>query len=317
MISPRLLLAAALCLAAPMVRAQTAPVPAPPAWEKLRAAYDYDAKKPLDVKETALPMPDAPNVMATHLTLAGKDGAVVPGVFARPKTPGIVPVVILLHGLTSDKETMLKIFGLPLVAQGFAVLALDAPHHGERRVAGEAAPTGPVFAQTAHDGVVDWRRGLDYLGTRKDVDGKRIGLLGYSMGSIMGSILCGVDTRIQAAALCVGGDPLIAFATAVPDAVRPTLYAVSPSLYIGHIAPRPILMLNGTSDTTITAEASSRLYAAAREPKQQVMFASGHMLPKEAGEKAVAWLTKKLKTDGKKKTETGKVALPGARAAGE
>ena len=101
-----------------------------PAWSKLQEAYGYDAKKPLRVKEE-IKRNDAAYVV--HLQVEGPDGKTAPGVFMRPKAEGVYPVILLLHGLTSDKETMLNIFGKPLVEHGVAVLALDAPYHGERK----------------------------------------------------------------------------------------------------------------------------------------------------------------------------------------
>ena len=59
--------------------------------------------------------------------------------------------LLLLHGLTSDKETMVKFFGRPLLQQGVAILALDAPLHGSGHIVilkGNIAPDGAV-AKTA------------------------------------------------------------------------------------------------------------------------------------------------------------------------
>ena len=122
-----------------------------------------------------------------------------------------------------------------------------------------------------------------------------MGLLGYSMGSMMGSILGAVDDRIGAFALCVGGDPILPIVGQIPVALRGLAYDVSPSLYVGHIAPRPILMLNGRQDTTMPEAASHLLYAAAQEPKEQMWYESGHLLPPEAGMKAITWILAKVK----------------------
>ncbi len=263
-----------------------------PTWSKLQDTYAYDAKKPLHVKEE---IKHSDTAYVVHVQVEGPDGKTAPGVFMRPKAEGVYPVVLLLHGLTSDKETMLNIFGKPMVEQGVAVLALDAPYHGERKDP-KVDPWQPtVFPGIVQQGVREWRRGLDYLATRKDVDMKHVGLLGYSMGSMMGSILGGVDNRIGAFALCVGGDPILPSAEQVPAMLREVVYAVSPSLYIGHIAPRPVLMLNGKQDKTMQEPASKRLYEAAHEPKQQLWYDCGHILTPDAGVKAVTWVLEKVK----------------------
>ncbi len=263
-----------------------------PEWKVLKAAYDVDHAAALGAKEEPISSPDAVKI---HLTFIGANGARVPGIFARPKGNGVYPCVLLLHGLTSDKETMATFFGAPLLKKGFAYLALDAPHHGARKVAGENQGDPKNFSEAVKLGCRDYRLGLDWLLQRKDVNARHVGLLGYSMGSMMGSILTAVDARIAAAALCVGGDPVLPNAELVPAQLRVALlYTVSPSLYIGHISPRPIYMLNGKQDMTMPESASKRLYEAAKEPKKIEWFEAGHILPPPAGEKAIAWLGEKL-----------------------
>ena len=235
----------------------------PPSWATLKAGYEYDAKKPLKVKEEVR---NSETAYVVHVQIEGPEGKKAPGVFMRPRADGVYPVVLLLHGLTSDKETMLKFFGEPMVAQGVAVLALDAPYHGERKDPKVNPGQPTVFPLVVEQGCLEWRRALDYLAMRKDVDSKHIGLLGYSMGSMMGSILGGVDERVKAFVLCVGGDPILPLASQIPQPLRELAYAVSPSLFIGHIAPRPILMLNGRQDTTMPAAAST---ACMRRPKSR------------------------------------------------
>jgi predicted esterase len=298
------LAAVLLCICATPVWAQKATPEqrAVPEWSRLRAVYDYDARKAAAFKEEPKSEKDT---LALHLSFPGPSGETVPGMFVRPKAEGVYPCVLLLHGLGSDKETMLKFFGEPLVAKGIAVLALDTPHHGERRVAGEKQSDPQNFGAAVHEGCRDYRSALDWLTKRKDIDGKHIGLLGYSMGAMMGAILGGVENRISAFVLCVGGDPILPLAETLQGPVKEAAYGISPSLFVGHIAPRPILMLNGKQDKVMSEEASRRLFDAAKEPKQIQWFESGHILPPEAGKKGIEWLEGKLKSEKRgESTET-------------
>lgn len=284
-----------------IARAQKAAAEARPPWNRLQAAYRYDAQKAIEVTETPVPSSDS---FKLDLQLVGPSGQKVPGVFLRPKAEGVYPCVLLLHGLTSNKETMVTVFGQPLLKKGFAILALDAPYHGARRATGRVTAQAPeLFYQTVHEGIRDYRRALDYLFARKDIDKKRIGMLGYSMGSIMGSMLGGVDSRIHAFVFCVGGDPILArLATAEPE-LKERGYTISPSLYVSHIAPRPLLMLNGKQDTTINETATRLLYDAAGQPKQLEWYESGHILPPPAATKGVVWLEEKLKPAAERETK--------------
>ena len=150
-----------------------------PAWATLQAAYAYDATKSLQVKEKPV---KSDTMTVTHVQIEGPDGEKAQGVFMRPKMDGVYPVVLLLHGLTSDKETMIQFFGNPLVQQGVAVLALDAPYHGERKKASVNPSEPTVFPIVVQGGVREWRRALDYLATRKDVDMKACGPAGIQHG---------------------------------------------------------------------------------------------------------------------------------------
>jgi dipeptidyl aminopeptidase/acylaminoacyl peptidase len=49
------------------------------------------------------------------------------------------------------------------------------------------------------------RRGLDFLETLDFIDRERIGYAGGSMGGIIGAIFIGVEPRVKAAVLAVGG----------------------------------------------------------------------------------------------------------------
>src|SRR5579871_3972359 len=162
-----LLCAVLLCVSAVALRAQTDI----PDWSKLRAAYDFDSKKAPEVK-TERKFSGVGS--ALHLTYKGPSGSTVTGLFVRPKADGVYPVVLLLHGRGDQKDTMVKYIGEPLVENGLAVLALDAPYHGERKVAGKNPTDALVFAEAVHEGNRDYRAALDWLASRKDVDMKHV-----------------------------------------------------------------------------------------------------------------------------------------------
>ena len=279
------------------VRAQETPKPggkvsAAPDWKTLRAPYDYDAAKKPTVKTEEKPNPKA---YVLHIEFTGPDGDRVTGIYARPAREGVYPCVLLLHGWTSRKEDMAAWIGPDIVAAGMSFLALDAPRHGERARPDKALNFATMWPDITVQGVRDYRMAMLWLADRKEVDARHFGVFGYSMGSMMGSVLSGIDNRVQAAALCVGGDLFIHHIAELPADKRAAAYTLSPSLFIDHIAPRPVLMLNGRQDHVVSAEASKTLYDAAKEPKQQILFESGHLLPKEALITGVKWLAEKIK----------------------
>ena len=53
--------------------------------------------------------------------------------------------------------------------------------------------------------VKDFKRTIDYLETRSDIDAKKLAYFGFSWGGIMGAIIPAVEERIQLSILDVGG----------------------------------------------------------------------------------------------------------------
>ncbi|MEI2725108.1 MAG: acetylxylan esterase [Verrucomicrobiota bacterium] len=130
--------------------------------------------------------------------------------------------------------------------------------------------------------MVDVMRLIDYLKTRKDVDAKRIGLIGISKGGIEAYLAAAVDPRIAVVVPCLGvqsfrwalennawparvGTIPIAFAAAAkaakvaePDAkfARRFYDRIVPGIcdefdgpaMLPLVAPRPLLIINGDSD---------------------------------------------------------------------
>lgn len=238
--------------------------------------------------------------------------------FLPPRASATHPVacLVLLHGLGGSKEQMA---GLAFFAAstGYASLVIDLYGHGER-----VRPTqsqGTSQAQELAVGVrqtaVDVRRGLDYLGTRRDIDSGRIGLVGISLGAIIGTVSAGVDERIKAVALISGGGDwgLILrtlSARNVPVGgrsmdglkgldwakVSAELAPEDPLTFAPHIAPRSLLLLHGRKDDIIVPQAAQELYEAAGQPKEiQWYAADGHVPPPEVVYPALkAFFGKKL-----------------------
>ena len=102
-------------------------------------------------------------------------GGVIPGLLTRAAGDGPAPILVYVNGLDSCKE-LLYWSGLPqaLLRRGVSTLCIDQPGSGESlRLSGlHATHESERWASK----VVDW------LETRPDVDPKRIGLAGISLG---------------------------------------------------------------------------------------------------------------------------------------
>jgi fermentation-respiration switch protein FrsA (DUF1100 family) len=232
-------------------------------------------------------------VNIVRLAFRDSSGDTVPTLLSTPKdTAGPWPLVIAVHGLHSNKAQVCGQLASSLAKQGFAVLAADMPLHGER-------PGSPseLFAKKDwlraidlhRQGILDIRQCIDLAETRKDLDlSKGVVLAGYSMGSWLSSVAGPADERVAAMVLMVGG----ATEAAAFTAMMPALAAADPTRAIPHFAGRPLLLLNGSHDTTVTPEMAKRLIAAAPEPKEDRWYDSGHRLPESAYNDAAIWIQK-------------------------
>lgn len=305
-----------------------APV-APDAWQTRKAIYNYDAKAPLGDKLIS----EQPSFVATtkKFTLQGAQGDTVPAYIVLPSgasETNKAPAVVLLHGKGGRAEEML-VAAQFLATRGYASVLPEIVGHGTRKADGPANLFSGE-AQVLRDGVIesvqDIRRSIDLLTQQPEVDSRRIGLMGISLGAIMGSIVTGVDERIQTAVLVVGGGnwPLLLRDSQEGDVRRwretktataedlKLLEDIDPIHFAPHIAPRPVLMLNGKQDNIVPESAAKALFEALKEPKEQKWFEANHFLPlNETGMAAGAWLDEHLQSAEKatqEQSETEKAA---------
>jgi fermentation-respiration switch protein FrsA (DUF1100 family) len=229
-------------------------------------------------------------------------------------------VILTLHGLGADKSFG-RFFAALAGDGGYAVLSLDAALHGDRKIPGKSMFTGDLA--TTRDAmiqtVIDYRRAMDYLATRKDVHGEAFGLCGASMGAIQGTILAGVDQRIASSMLIVGGGDWKKIAAAsdrpevegmkalLEDPVAAAEAATfDPLTFVPYISPRPAWFMNGRQDTTIPVAAAKALQDAAGEPKHIVWYDGGHIPPIGVAVQTMGdWLSQALQPALDKAAATG------------
>lgn len=208
-----------------------------------------------------------------------EDGIVLKGWLVKPPHPGAKsPAVILCHGVGANKSdfTELAVF---LAKRGYFVLQFDFRAHGE---------SGGSRTSLGYHEQKDVLAALGFLKTRAEIDPKRIGVYGFSMGG---------SAAVLAAARSKGFRALVADSafTSLKDQARtaitgfyhlpafPFLHlailgyelsfqtrvdAIAPIKVIAAIAPAPVLIIAGEGDDLIPADNGRKLYAAAKEPKE-------------------------------------------------
>jgi dienelactone hydrolase len=240
-----------------------------------------------------------------RLRFRDAEGDVVPAVLCTPRgKKGPFPVVVAVHGLSSNKAQVCAQIAPSLAKRGFAVLSADMPRHGERpgdpRTALDRSDPLRAFA-LFRQAVVDVRQLIDLAESRPELDtGGGVVLAGYSMGSWINGVAGAADPRVKAMVLMVGGaSELPPLALLVPQ-----IAATDPRLAIAHFAGRPLLMLGGKRDYVVTPDMVKRLYAAAAEPKELRWYDSGHLLNEEAYDEAAEWVAALAATRNGPRTRT-------------
>ena len=132
-----------------------------------------------------------------------KDKVVLAGTFTKPQGNGQFPSVVLISGSgpqNRDEELMghkpFLVLSDYLTRNGIAVLRFD-----DR---GSFASTGNFSSATSFDFANDVEAAVQYLQTRKDVNQKKIGLIGHSEGGLIAPIIATKNKNVNFIVLMAG-----------------------------------------------------------------------------------------------------------------
>ncbi len=167
--------------------------------------------------------------------------------------------------------------------------------------------------------ILGWTRDLgvaiDYLCALDEVDKSRLSLLGFSGGAAVAVYVAAKDERVMSvvSGACPaefglwtrsGPKSLIEHFRDI-GAIRDNDFPASPQQwldgfkiikpinYIARISPRPLLLVHGSGDETVSVDDARRLYAQAGEPKKlAIVEGAGHRLRHDEGAMAIVldWL---------------------------
>jgi formylglycine-generating enzyme required for sulfatase activity/dienelactone hydrolase len=263
-------------------------------FEVFRRQYDYD-RTPLNAKVESRDSTNEDYVME-RVTFAAAYGGerVIAYVFlprhAQPPYQTIVffPGSNALNLRTFDPAPWVRTFDF-MLKSGRAVIM---PIYKSTYERGDGFETDVADESTAYrDHVIMWvkdfRRSVDYLATRADVDTSRLAYYGISWGGLFGGVIPAVEPRIRTSVLMVAG---LAMQRGLPE--------TEPINFLPRITI-PVLMLNGRYDHYFPVETSQRpffrLLGTPPDRKRQVIADGGHFVPRNQliGE-SLDWLDRYL-----------------------
>jgi dipeptidyl aminopeptidase/acylaminoacyl peptidase len=207
-------------------------------------------------------------------------GVAMPGWLRKPRGVARPPVAVILPGLDACKEE-LHAWAAAFVERGVAALTLDGPGQGETAF---HLPTthewGPVLGAV-----------IDGLEKRSDVDGRRVGVVGQSLGAIYAPLAAAGEPRLQACIANCGpydwGRVLPQMPQVSQEVFRVRSHAKSMDeahqlarrITLEGAAERikcPLLVVFGAGDRLIPPSEGERLVKAASGPSELVVYEEGN-----------------------------------------
>jgi dienelactone hydrolase len=154
--------------------------------------------------------------------------------------------------------------------------------HGEEYPAWHADHSSHAYSEYLVELVKDFRRTIDYLETREDIDTGKLAFYGMSWGALLGTIIPAVEDRLATAIILAGG---------IINAGRPEANSLN---YLPRIR-LPYLMLVGRYDSILGHEVAARpmfdLLGTPEEHKVMKVYETDHIPSKsDYIAEILAWL---------------------------
>lgn len=258
--------------------------------------YNYDKEIPLHAKI----------VSTQRMRLARREKIVFTG-FNNSRVPAYIitptgskaphPIVLIVDGIYGSKERWFDDESWPkgglvtkeLLKNGFAIMILDAVNHGERSAENDFEGPSFKYPIAAREMIIktaiEYRRAIDYLEERADVDSQRIGMLGLSMGGLITFQLSSIDPRIKTAV--AGLTPL--FEDSNYEAVAAPTFA-------SYVSSGSFMMFMGNKDNWYTIEQAKQLFDLIPIPKKEfIEYNTAHIPPFEYVADISNWFITHLK----------------------
>ena len=268
----------ALALAAPAL-ADPNPVPVDPHF------FDYDAHAPFPVTQTRDKSVDGVSVVRvtfpSPVVTPYPVNNVVTGFLFQPAGAGPHPVMLVEHEWLPNNLDNESRIASSLAKAGIAAFIVVQPYSYTRRLTPRVPDVEllsgdvPQMVGAFHQAVLDNRRALDWLQTRPDIDPKRMGVAGISLGGMLAPLIVGVDQRVHYLVTIVGGAdvsdtvfdsfityglrPSLLYHGVTYDSLKRDMAPIEPTNWLHDFDPQNALLFDGRYDVFINPKQARRL----------------------------------------------------------
>jgi predicted esterase len=266
-----------------------------------QSGFDYDATRPLEIKETS--RREDNGVLLRDITYAQLSGGATAATLITPATPAAAPspAILFVHWYGPPAPTSNRTQFIPdalaLARQGVTSLLIDTPWsiptYFRTRIRAED------YKRSVQQ-VRDLRRALDVLAAQPGIDRTRLAFIGHDFGAMYGTLAAVVDPRVTHFVFMAGTASFsdwFLYGPKLEGEARETFIAELAPLDPVKWVPRlrgPVLMQFADNDEHVSTARREQLAAAAPTGAEVHVYKAGHELSDEATRDRLAWLRQKL-----------------------
>ncbi len=215
-----------------------------------------------------------------------KENNTVHAEYYRPNVTGPIPAAIVLD-ITGGDQSLSRSIATHLSQHGVGALFVQMAYYGPRRPLGSAmrlmSPNIPQTLESVRQTVLDLRCAAAWLESRPEVDRKRLGILGTSLGSFMAALTAEMEPRLNRAVILLGGggfvDAYWEHPMALPyrrafvalggtkQQVKNLLAPLDPLTCAANLKDRKVLMMAAQNDEIVPPKMAEALWQASGQQK--------------------------------------------------
>lgn len=212
----------------------------------------------------------------------------------KPLGNGPFPTAVVLDILGGD-QSLARVQSTYLARKGIACLFVQMAYYGPRRPANSKVrllmPDIDHSLAAVRQTVLDIRRASAWLASRPEVDKQRLGVIGTSLGSFMGTLTAEMEPRFKKVAIVLGGGGVVDAFYDHPkgaairllweslggtrEKLKNLIAVADPITCAENLKDRQVIMIAASKDEIVPPSACKKMWEALGQPKI-VWYDAGH-----------------------------------------